>query len=118
MLLERLLKKLNIKESEFEDKFPAFIPYLYLDGHRTSGLANNDSKCYESGIKFFLRFAEVLKEFKCKEMVTMIYTLRNSAVKNRVLTIQNTIIDNLDLNNNILSNTRFFIYGNLDKKEY
>lgn len=116
MPLKKLLNKLHIRQSDFDSKFPDFVPYLYLDGHRTSGLAKEDSKCYKSGIEFFLRLAGLLRKLNCKEMVTMIYTSRNKAVKDRIKTIQDTIIKNLNLNNNSFKDTRFLIYGNTDSK--
>lgn len=112
---DRIFEQLDISPSDLIDHSRDFVPYIYLDGHRSSGIAEDDVDSYKSGIIFFLRFSKVLKDMGLKKMVTMVHTKRNKAVVGRIHSIQNAIQEGLDLSNKIVSDSKFKIYGDLDE---
>lgn len=94
------------------DKFSnSFVPYLYLDGHRSSNVGNSDIERYQSGYRFFQRFVTVMKELGFKNMVTMVHTYRNCNVKGRVDSIHSAIQKN---SLNLSKNSSFRLYGDID----
>ncbi|NWF90438.1 MAG: hypothetical protein HXY50_13375 [Ignavibacteriaceae bacterium] len=115
MDLDKLLNLLELPASELTEHKHTFVPYLYIDGHRSSGINDDDVESYKSGINFFLRFSEILKQLGFEQMVTMVHTNRNKAVAGRVHAIQKAIQEDLDLSNSIAAHSRFRIYGNLDE---
>lgn len=115
MDLDKLLNLLELTTADLTEHEHTFVPYLYIDGHRSSGVSNDDVESYKSGIDFFLRFSKIIKELGFKEIVTMVHTNRNKAVAGRVHAIQKAIQEGLDLSDSIVANSRFKIYGNLDE---
>lgn len=84
MKLNKIKSLLEIDNLDIGKYSNSFVPYLYLDGHRTSCVSKNDIERYKSGFKFFQRFTNCLKELGFNRMVTMVYTNRNLAVKGRI----------------------------------
>lgn len=115
MSVEKILKYLDLTQSDLLEHSNSFVPYIYIDGHRSSGISDDDVECYKSGIEFFLRFSEIMKELGFKEMVTMVHTKRNKAVEGRIHAIQMAIQEGLDLSNKIVADSKFKIYGDLDE---
>lgn len=113
--IEKILQSLNFSQSNILSQSNSFVPYLYIDGHRSSGISDSDVECYKSGIDFFIRFASVMKELGFKEMVTMVHTKRNKAVAGRVYAIQKAIQEGLDFSNKTVADSKFKIYGDLDE---
>ncbi len=115
MSFDKILKYLNLSQAELLEHSNSFVPYVYIDGHRSSGISNDDVESYKSGIDFFLRFSKIMQELGFKEMVTMVHTKRNKAVAGRIHAIQKAIQEGLDLSNKIVADSRFKIYGDLDE---
>lgn len=113
--IENILQCLGLAQSNIIGQSYSFIPYIYIDGHRSSGISDNDVECYKSGIDFFLRFSSVMKQLGFKEMVTMVHTKRNKAVAGRVYSIQKAIQEGLDFSNETVADSKFKIYGDLDE---
>jgi len=42
MPLERILKYLDLIKSDLLEHFNSFVPYIYIDGHRNSGINEYD----------------------------------------------------------------------------
>jgi hypothetical protein len=101
----------DINIEKFSD---SFVPYLYLDGHRSSNIGNSDSKGYDSGFKFFLRFARIMKQLGFKNMVTMVHTSRNHNVKGRLDSIHSAIQKNFIQSNGDISKSSFKLYGDIE----
>lgn len=112
---EKIFTYLDLAESNLSEHSESFVPYIYIDGHRSSGISNDDVVSYKSGIDFFIRFSGIMKELGFKEMVTMVHTKRNKAVAGRIHAIQKAIQEGLDFSNNIVADSRFKIYGDLDE---
>lgn len=106
---------LEISQTDLRDNAHSFVPYLYIDGHRSSGISNDDVESYKSGINFFLRFSEIMKELGFRQMVTMVHTKRNKSVAGRLYSIQKAVQEGLNLSNRIISDSKFKIYGDLDE---
>ncbi len=115
MPVDKILKYLDLTPSDLSESSASFVPYLYIDGHRSSGISDDDVESYKSGIDFFIRFSGILKELGFKEMVTMVHTKRNKAVEGRIHSIQKAIQEGLDLSNKIVADSKFKIYGDLDE---
>ena len=115
MNTDKIFEHLDICPSDLIDHAQTFVPYIYIDGHRSSGISDDDVECYKSGIDFFLRFSGIMKELGFKEMVTMVHTKRNKAVAGRIHSIQKAIYEGLDLSNKIVADSKFKIYGDLDE---
>ena len=115
MPAERILKYLNLTQSVLLEHSHSFVPYIYIDGHRSSGISDDDTVSYKSGVEFFLRFSGIIKELGFKEMVTMVHTKRNKTVEGRIYAIQKAIQEGLDLSNKIVAGSKFKIYGDLDE---
>ena len=92
----------------------SFVPYLYLDGHRSSNIGSSDLERYNSGFKFFLRFGKIMKEFGFKNMVTMVHTSRNCYVKGRLDSIQSAILKSFDSLNGEMEASIFKLYGDIE----
>lgn len=115
MSFDKILKYLNLTQAELLEHSNSFVPYVYIDGHRSSGISNDDVENYKSGIDFFLRFSQMMKELGFKQMITMVHTKRNKAVAGRVHSIQQAIQEGLDFSNKIVADSKFKIYGDLDE---
>jgi hypothetical protein len=115
MGIDRILKYLELTRSDLIEHFKTFVPYIYIDGHRSSGISTDDFECYKSGVDFFLRFSKMMKELGFKEMVTMVHTKRNKAVAGRVHSIQEAIQEGLDFSDKNVADSKFKIYGDLEE---
>lgn len=115
MSFDTILKYLNLTKANLQEHASSFVPYLYIDGHRSSGISDDDVESYKSGIDFFLRFAANTRELGFKEMVTMVHTKRNKAVAGRIHAIQTAIQEGLDFSNKTVADSKFKIYGDLDE---
>ncbi|HEY4756897.1 MAG TPA: hypothetical protein VIH28_12625 [Ignavibacteriaceae bacterium] len=115
MSLDKILKYLDLTQADFLEHSRSFVPYIYIDGHRSSGISDDDAESYKSGVDFFLRFSGIMKELGFKEMVTMVHTKRNKAVEGRIHAIQKAIQEGLELSNKIVADSKFKIYGDLDE---
>lgn len=115
MPFNKLMNALELSITDLIEHGGSFVPYIYIDGHRSSGISDDDVECYKSGIDFFLRFSSVMKDLGFKEMVTMVHTKRNKAVAGRVYAIQKAIQESLDFSNKTAADSKFKIYGDLDE---
>ncbi len=102
----------------FEDINPAdytesFVPYLYLDGHRSSNIGTTDIDRYKSGLLFFQRFSKIMAEMGFGNMVTMVHTSRNCKSSERIKSIHKAIEENFNYLNQSL-NSNFNLYGDLE----
>ncbi|HSR19016.1 MAG TPA: hypothetical protein VLM39_13065, partial [Ignavibacteriaceae bacterium] len=105
---------LNFKNIDLNSFSNSFVPYLYLDGHRSSNAGSTDLEKYSSGFRFFLRFGQIMQNLGFKEMVTMVHTSRNCCLKERLDSIISAIQENFDKSNSYLKNSRFRLYGDLE----
>lgn len=103
-----------IKDIDLNTFSDSFVPYLYLDGHRSSSVGSTDLEKYGSGYRFFLRFGQKMLELGFKQMVTMVHTSRNCCLKERLASIINAVRENFDSSNPYLKNSKFKLYGDLD----
>jgi len=92
----------------------SFVPYLYLDGHRSSSIGNSDIEKYKSGCRFFLRFGATIRKFGFSQMVTMVHTSRNCNDRERIESIQSAIQNSLDFSDHYIKNSKFLLYGDLE----
>src|SRR3972149_5324686 len=115
MSLDKILKYLDLTQADFLEHSRSFVPYIYIDGHRSSGISDDDAESYKSGVDFFLRFSGIMKELGFKEMVTMVHTKKNKAVEGRIYSIQKAIQEGLDFSNSIVADSKFKIYGDIDE---
>ncbi|HSP89080.1 MAG TPA: hypothetical protein VLN45_13170 [Ignavibacteriaceae bacterium] len=102
----------DINTDNFSD---SFVPYLYLDGHRSSSIGSSDSERYDGGFKFFMRFIGILKELGFRNLVTMVHTSRNCNVNGRVDSIHSAIQKNFNSLNGEMSSLDFKLYGDIEK---
>ena len=89
-----------------------FVPYVYLDGHRSACL-DSDKDGYVEGIKFFFRFAEIAKKKGVKHIVVMIHTERNQ--QKRINSVSKAILRQAVGIGFEGLNFAFNFYGNLDR---
>lgn len=115
MPIDKILKYLDLTPSDLSESSTSFVPYIYIDGHRSSGISDDDVESYKSGIDFFIRFSGIMKELGFKQMVTMVHTKRNKAVAGRIHAIQKAVQEGLDFSNSTVANSRFKVYGDLDE---
>ena len=112
--LKEITYLLEINEEDLDRYSKTFVPYLYLDGHRSSCIGENEIDRYKSGFNYFIRFTEILKSLGFKQLVSMVHTHRNLQVSGRIEAIkiatQESVISKIDQLNN--SNIRF--YGDLE----
>jgi hypothetical protein len=113
MNLKKVKSLLDIENLDISIFADSFVPYLYLDGHRTSGVSKDDIGSYKSGFKFFQMFTNILKELGFNQMVTMVHTKRNLAVKGRIESIQASIEQSMKSARNNFQNSNFYLYGNI-----
>ena len=113
MLLSELTHQ-SLSKITLEKYSNSFVPYLYLDGHRSGSNGFSDSEGYKNGYMFFLRFGRILKQLGFKQMVTMVHTQRNFSSKERIGTILKAITNNFDDKNEFIKNSLFKIYGDID----
>ncbi|MGE5797617.1 MAG: hypothetical protein ACM339_10515 [Ignavibacteria bacterium] len=105
---------LTFKDIDINSFSNSFVPYLYLDGHRSSSAGSTDLEKYSSGFRFFLRFGLIMQNLGLKEMVTMVHTSRNCCLKERLDSIISAIQENFDASNSYLKNSKFKLYGELE----
>jgi len=115
MSLDKILKYLDLTQADFLEHSRSFVPYIYIDGHRSSGISDDDVESYKSGIGFFLRFSGLMRELGFKQLVTMVHTKRNKAVAGRIHSIQKAIQEGLDFSDKNVADSKFKIYGDLDE---
>ena len=53
MSLDKILKYLDLTQADFLEHSRSFVPYIYIDGHRSSGISDDDAESYKSGVDFF-----------------------------------------------------------------
>jgi hypothetical protein len=103
----------EFEDISLENFTDSFVPYLYLDGHRSSNLGDSDLERYRSGYKFFQRFAKILKKLGFKSMVTMVHTSRNCNVKGRIESIHSAIQQNF-ISLKEQKDSNYKLYGDID----
>jgi len=116
MKLNKIKSLLEIDNLDIGKYANSFVPYLYLDGHRTSCVSKNEIERYKSGFKFFQRFADCMQSLGFIQMVTMVHTNRNLSVTGRIEAIQTSIQESMKNSIHHFSNSNFYIYG--DTQEY
>lgn len=111
---KEIINILEISEDDIRKYSNMFVPYLYLDGHRSSCIGENEIAQYKSGFNFFLRFTEILRLLGFNQLVSMVHTHRNFQVGGRIESVkiatQESIVSNIEEFNN--SNINF--YGDLE----
>lgn len=112
--MQFLNDQLDFKDIELNNYSESFIPYLYLDGHRSSNAGISDSEKYNSGFKFFIRFGQIMQNLGFKQMVTMVHTSRNCDVKGRLDSIIAAIQENFEQSNEFLNGAAFNLYGDIE----
>ena len=109
-----LKEQSDFKDIELNHYTESFVPYLYLDGHRSSNAGITDTEKYNSGFNFFLRFGKIMRNLGFKQMVTMVHTSRNCYVKGRLDSIISAIQENFDYSNECIENAIFKLYGDIE----
>lgn len=112
--LKKVLDLLKIDKRDIDKYSNLFVPYLYLDGHRTSCVGNNVIYQYKSGFDFFIRFADILKALGFKQLVTMVHTFRNLQVNGRIEAVKTATKESVTSKLNHLTNSNINFYGNLE----
>lgn len=92
----------------------SFIPYLYLDGHRTGCNDRSEVESYKSGFEFFLRFTSIMKLLGFNQLVTMVHTSRNMILKERIIAIQKAIGESSVNFEKKIKEDNYYLYGDLD----
>ena len=82
--LNKIINLLEISKKDIHKYSNTFVPYLYLDGHRSSSIGENEIAQYKSGFNFFLRVTKILKSLGFKQLVSMVHTHRNFQVGGRI----------------------------------
>ncbi len=111
--LKKIIKLLEIDEKDLDKYSNAFVPYLYLDGHRSSCISDNEIDQYKSGFNYFLRFTEILKSLGFKQLVSMVHTHRNLQVSGRIEAIKIATQESVISKINHLKNSDINFYGDL-----
>jgi hypothetical protein len=114
MVLSENKSSLLFKDIDLDTFSNSFVPYLYLDGHRSSNMGNTDLEKYGSGFRFFLRFGKAMQNLGFKQLVIMVHTSRNCFLRERLNAIISAIRENFDISNSYLNNSRFKLYGDLE----
>jgi len=113
-----LLQKINslseFENLEIEKYTSSFVPYLYLDGHRSSNSGSSDLEKYSSGFRFFLRFGMMMQQLGFTKMVTMVHTSRNCKDRERIDSIQSAVQKSIDFTNDYVSKSKFQLYGDIE----
>lgn len=112
--LEEILALLKLKEEDLHKYSDLFVPYLYLDGHRTSCVGENEIDQYKSGFDFFIRFAEILGSLGFKQLITMVHTYRNLQVDGRIEAVKTATQESVAYKPHHLNNSNIDFYGNLE----
>jgi len=112
--IKNILDTLQISEKHIHEYADKFVPYLYLDGHRSSCIGDNEIDQYKSGFDFFLRFTAILKSLGFKQLVTMVHTLRNLQVTGRIDAIKEATQESVISKFHHLENSNISFYGNLE----
>lgn len=112
--LKEIINLLEINEEDLDRYSNSFVPYLYLDGHRSSCIGENEIDRYKSGFNYFIRFTEILISLGFKQLVSMVHTHRNLQVSGRIEAIkiatQESVISKIDQ----LNNCNISFYGDLE----
>ena len=112
--LKKILDLLEINKEDLDKHSSTFVPYLYLDGHRSSCIGENEVGRYKSGFNYFLRFTEILKSLGFKQLVSMVHTHRNFQVGGRIESVkvatQESIVSNIEQ----LKSSNINFYGDLE----
>ncbi len=108
---------LGMEEFDYTNYSNSFVPYLYLDGHRTGFVGKNEIESYKSGFKFFLRFTNVMKSLGFNKLVTMVHTTRNMILKDRMKAIQKAIQESVIQYDNQIKEDNFHLFGDLIEYE-
>jgi len=112
--LKKILDLLEINKEDLDKHSSTFVPYLYLDGHRSSCIGENEVDRYKSGFNYFLRFTEILKSLGFKQLVSMVHTHRNFQVGGRIDSVkvatQESIVSNIEQ----LKSSNINFYGDLE----
>ncbi len=111
---DKIFDSLKINEADIKRYSNIFVPYLYLDGHRTSCIGDNVIDQYKSGFEFFIRFADILKVLGFKQLVTMVHTFRNLQVNGRIEAVKTATKESVKLKFDNLTNSNINFYGNLE----
>jgi len=113
-----LLQKINslpeFENLEIEKYTSSFVPYLYLDGHRSSNSGSSDLEKYSSGFRFFLRFGTMMQQLGFTKMVTMVHTSRNCKDRERIDSIQSAVQKSIDFTDDYVSKSKFQLYGDIE----
>jgi len=113
-----LLQKINslpeFENLEIEKYTSSFVPYLYLDGHRSSNSGSSDLEKYSSGFRFFLRFGMMMQQLGFTKMVTMVHTSRNCKDRERIDSIQSAVQKSIDFTDDYVSKSKFQLYGDIE----
>ena len=112
--LKEILALLKLKEEDLHKYSDLFVPYLYLDGHRTSCVGENEIDQYKSGFDFFIRFAEILRSLGFKQLITMVHTYRNLQVRGRIEAVKTATQESVISKFHHLNNSSIDFYGNLE----
>ena len=112
--MQYLKNQSEFKDIDISKYFDSFVPYLYLDGHRSSDSGISDSEKYNSGFNFFLRFGQIMQKLGFKQMVTMVHTSRNCFVNGRLASIIAAIRENFAHSNEYIKASTFKLYGDID----
>ncbi len=100
-------------QTEIPKEIDQFVPYFYLDGHRTGAarLGMTSAQGYANGADFFYRIVAAASSIGINNCVAMIHTKRNQ--KSRVDNVSEAISSSADLvfRNILKYNHRF--YGDL-----
>lgn len=111
---KKIINILEISEDDIRKYSHTFVPYLYLDGHRSSCIGENEIAQYKSGFNYFLRFTKVLRLLGFNQLVSMVHTHRNFQVGGRIESVkiatQESIVSNIEQ----LKNTNINYYGNIE----
>lgn len=91
-VIEKTIDLLGIK-SFWLDEITKFVPYVYLDGHRTGNPNKSNIEAYTSGIEFYSRFVAIAHTLGIKDVVVMVHTRRNSSNPNRIKSVYKAIHD-------------------------
>ncbi len=104
---------IHFKDIEINKYINLFVPYLILDGHRSSNPGTSDVEKYESGVRFFIRFGEIFQKLGFNKMVTIVHSARNCNDVERIESIQSAIKRGLNFSNEFVQGSKFLLYGDM-----
>jgi hypothetical protein len=112
--IDEILSILEIKKSDLKHYSEKFVPYLILDGHRTSCISNNEVENYKNGIHFFLRFTKIMKSLNFCNLATLVHSNRNIKVQGRIQAVEEAAKDCINSNLNFINSLNFKFYGDIE----